>query len=193
MYRFLSAVDVEQIKKSRVVAFPTDTVPALCARPDDGPGLEQLFILKQRPLQKSLMLMLPDLSWVSHYFEPTPDQWSMINRNAPGKITFILPLKVTVSLPPYLYQVVGDQQYVGFRCPDHAIAQEILSVTGPLAQTSLNLSGEGSIQNSDAISFKTALDFVFPFHNHPQLASTIVRLDHGGIEYIRHGAGELIL
>ncbi len=176
-----------------MLAFPTDTVPALCARPDDATALEQLFSLKQRPLQKSLMLMLPDLSWLSDYFEPTSDQWQIINRNSPGKITFILPLKATVSLSPYLYQVSGDHQYVGFRCPDHAVAQEILRVTGPLAQTSLNLSGEGPTQNSDDIAFKSALDFVFPFHNHTQSASTIVRLDQGKVEYVRHGAGELIL
>lgn len=122
-----------------VVSFPTDTVPALAARPDLA---ELIFQVKQRSQDKPLILMgaTPDALWP--YVEGTEEElliWQNIAQQYwPGALTLVLPAsaKVSVAMNPI------DPSTIGIRVPNCAIAQQILARTGPMATTSANLSGQ---------------------------------------------------
>lgn len=127
------------IAGNQVVSFPTDTVPALAARPDQA---ELIFQTKQRSQDKPLILMgaTPDALWP--YVKGTVEElliWQNIAQQYwPGALTLVLPAstKVSVAMNPL------DPSTIGIRVPNCAIAQQILARTGPMATTSANLSGQ---------------------------------------------------
>lgn len=118
------------------VLFPTDTVPALAIRPF---AAERIWALKRRPAHKPLILMGADLAqleqalsfpWMPEWIEEGERVW-------PGPITLVLPV------PGPLCQALnpgGDS--LGLRVPACPMTQALLRESGPLASTSVNLSGQ---------------------------------------------------
>lgn len=132
----------------RLISFPTDTVPALAARPDRA---ELIFVAKQRSLDKPLILMASDVTELWNYVAGTEAEqqaWREVaQRYLPGALTLVLPASDRV--PPTLNP--RDPASIGVRVPNHAIAQAILAQTGPLATTSVNRSGDPPLQTMPEI------------------------------------------
>ncbi len=131
-----------------LISFPTDTVPALAARPDRA---DLIFTTKQRSLDKPLILMAAQVSDLWPYVIGTKAErqvWQQIaDRYLPGALTLVLPAsdRVPVTLNP------TNPATIGVRVPDHPIARAILSETGALATTSANLSGQPALQTMSDI------------------------------------------
>lgn len=194
---------VAAVQTGELVSFPTDTVPALAARPEVG---DRIYTAKERSPDKPLILMGASLDDLRPYVSGTEDelaQWSAIAAQYwPGALTLVLP--ASDRLPPAINpQNTGT---VGLRIPDHALARHLLARTGPLATTSANRSGEPPLATMAAIeaSFpqvftlaETAraeiyalLKAAIPPQNQPQgsgLPSTVVRWRGGGWEVLRSG------
>ncbi|WP_216916580.1 MULTISPECIES: Sua5/YciO/YrdC/YwlC family protein [unclassified Synechococcus] len=118
------------------VLFPTDTLPALACRPA---AAALLWRLKQRPADKPLILMGADLPqliavlgvpWQEAWLEQARSSW-------PGAVTLVLP--VTGALTDHLHP--GGTS-LGLRVPACEQARELLRLSGPLATTSANRSGQ---------------------------------------------------
>lgn len=122
-----------------VVSFPTDTVPALAIRPEQA---DQLFAVKQRPADKSLVLMganSEDLWPFTQGSSADRNVWQQVTQQFwPGALTLVLPASERVPLVMH----PTDPTTIGLRVPNCAIARDILTQTGPLATTSANLSGQ---------------------------------------------------
>ncbi len=124
------------LAEGEAVLFPTDTLPALAARPEAAALLWQL---KQRPADKPLILMGADLPqlvealgvpWQQPWIEQARLSW-------PGAVTLVLP--IAGSLTSHLHP--GGTS-LGLRVPACEPARELLRLSGPLATTSANRSGE---------------------------------------------------
>lgn len=118
------------------VLFPTDTLPALACRPA---AAALLWRLKQRPADKPLILMGADLPqlitvlgvpWQEAWLEQARSSW-------PGAVTLVLP--VSGALTDHLHP--GGTS-LGLRVPACERARELLRLSGPLATTSANRSGQ---------------------------------------------------
>lgn len=139
-----------------LVSFPTDTVPALSTRPDYA---DLIFAAKQRPPEKPLILMGASFLDLRSYIEGTKSEletWqALTERYWPGQLTLVLPAsdRTPKNLNPL------STGTLGIRVPNHPIALEILSKTGPLATTSANLSGQPPLttQPDIAQTFPSAL------------------------------------
>ncbi len=188
-----SATEITLIKRANILAIPTDTVAGLCAPLKNHNAIEKLFQLKQRPITKTMMLLLPDYLTATQLFEITPWQANIIQLNSPGQISFLLPLQASIELSPHLYSQTDEERIAGFRIPASPEAQAILKITGPLAQTSLNISGQPPITSSDEIPFQNDIDFIYPFHDLEQTPSTIVRLYEQHFQIVRQGKSSLAL
>ncbi len=122
-----------------LVSFPTDTVPALATRPEHA---ELIYVAKQRPPEKPLILMGASLSDLLPYVwgdDRAVSAWqSLTQRYWPGQLTLVLPAsqRVPSALNP---QNTGT---LGIRVPNHPAAIDLLARSGPLATTSANLSGQ---------------------------------------------------
>jgi L-threonylcarbamoyladenylate synthase len=118
------------------VLFPTDTLPALACRPA---AAALLWRLKQRPADKPLILMGADLpQLIAVLGVPWQEAWlEQARRSWPGAVTLVLP--VTGALTDHLHP--GGTS-LGLRVPACEPARELLRLSGPLATTSANRSGQ---------------------------------------------------
>ncbi|MCC7359947.1 MAG: threonylcarbamoyl-AMP synthase [Anaerolineales bacterium] len=120
-----------------LVAFPTDTVygvGALAFRPEP---VQRLYTVKGRSTDKAIAVLVgrdSDLANVAAHL--TPAARILARRFWPGSITLVVPRH------PNLPEVVSALPTVGVRLPDHPVARALLELTGPLAVTSANRSGE---------------------------------------------------
>ena len=133
-----------RLAAGEAVLFPTDTLPALAARPEDA---ALLWRLKARPADKPLILMGADLDQlVAALGVPWQEPWLELARRCwPGAVTLVLPITgaITGRLHP------GGTS-IGLRVPACAQALELLRCTGPLATTSANRSGEPAATTAPA-------------------------------------------
>lgn len=141
---------VDQVRSGTSLAsFPTDTVPALAARPDQG---DRIYATKQRPADKPLILMGATLNDLLPFVRGSADDiavWqSMADRYWPGALTLVLPASDRV--PPAMNPLQTGT--LGIRVPDHALARHLLAQTGPLATTSVNRSGQPPLEDMDEIA-----------------------------------------
>lgn len=131
-----------------LISFPTDTVPALAARPDQA---ALIFEVKQRSLDKPLILMAATITDLWTYVTGSAEErriWQQVaDHYLPGALTLVLPASdhVPAGMNP------KDPSTIGVRVPDRAVARAILSRTGPLATTSANRSGQSPLLTMEEI------------------------------------------
>lgn len=127
-----------------LISFPTDTVPALAAAPA---AAERIYAFKQRPPDKPLILMGASFADLSIYVlgsEAERTAWQSVTAQYwPGPLTLVLP--ASDRLPNAMNP--AQDGTIGVRVPNQPLAQALLSQTGPLATTSVNLSGQPPLQS----------------------------------------------
>jgi len=124
--------------RGKVVVFPTDTVYGIGALLDDPDGIAKIYRIKHRDEQKPLAILVGEIEAIYPFVrEIGPEAKRIMEEYWPGELTLIfekasdLPGSLTLNLPT-----------IGFRMPDSEIALAILRRFGPLATTSINLSGQ---------------------------------------------------
>ncbi|MCA1903715.1 MAG: L-threonylcarbamoyladenylate synthase [Cyanobacteria bacterium KgW148] len=131
-----TAVVVAGARSGTVVAFPTDTVPALAVLPGLG---TKIYHLKQRSIHKPLVLMAASWSQLQDFIQGRHPQWEqVVSDYLPGALTIVLPAR--------------EQDTIGMRIPQSTIALGILQQTGPLLTTSANISGKTPLLTMTAIA-----------------------------------------
>ena len=174
-----------RLRSGEPVLFPTDTLPALASRPECA---AQLWELKQRPQNKPLILMgasAEDL-WRWLGMEPEPAWRQLASQHWPGALTLVVP--ATRDLVEPLHPG-GDS--LGLRVPACQQARELLRLSGPLATTSANRSGEEpSLTAAQAAERfpQVARLAPEPWPEPSGMASTVVRWSQGEWQMLRQGA-----
>jgi L-threonylcarbamoyladenylate synthase len=136
-------------RAGKLVSFPTDTVPALAALPEQA---ELIFTAKQRSQDKPLILMAATAEDLWSYVKGNNDEYriwqEVVDKYWAGALTLVLPASELVpkTMNP------NDSTTIGIRVPESAIAQTILAQTGPLATTSVNLSGQPALHTMAEIA-----------------------------------------
>lgn len=129
-----------------VVLLPTDTLPALAARPEHA---ARIWTLKQRPSEKPLILMGADLEQLRQYLAvPWHQAWLEQAGHAwPGPVTLVLPIAGATT------QLLNPRGHsLGLRVPACDAMRAVLRLSGPLATTSVNRSGDPpAIERHEAI------------------------------------------
>lgn len=134
---------INSAKAGKLISFPTDTVPALATIPTQA---ELIYAAKQRSLDKPLILMAAKGEDLWDYVQGSESEYKIwqkvVNKYWPGALTLVLPAsdKVPKVMNP------TDTITIGIRVPNHTVAQTILAQTGPMATTSVNLSGQPALQ-----------------------------------------------
>ena len=172
--------------KSKVIAFPTDTVYGVGALIGDIDAISKIYELKKRDYSKPLAILVDekDVSKYAYNFEGKVKE--IAYKYWPGALTIILKKKEIIS-----DFVTSNLDTVGLRMPNSNIALKLTSQFGPLATTSVNISGSSPINNKDEIIkyFKDYIDYIIkeeePSSNK---SSSVIRvLDNGEIEVLRKG------
>lgn len=177
---------IEKAMASQVVSFPTDTLPALAVKPSHS---ELIFELKQRSLEKPLILMTSSIEEIWQYVKGTPEElniWqNLAQQHLPGALTMVLP--ASDKIPPTMNPL--NPHSIGVRVPKDAIAQEILRKTGALATTSANLSGESALTDMYDIADKFPSVYALEVKNLKisGIASTVVKWTGSDWQILRQG------
>ena len=145
---------VQTLAEGKLVVFPTETVYGVGAYARHAAGVEKLFLAKGRSQQAPLTLAIKSAEEILDYVaSPGRLAERLARRCWPGPVTLILdlperPPKTTDEgllgqLPESVQRVVAPNGTLGLRVPAHPTVLDILSMlTGPIALTSANLSGE---------------------------------------------------
>lgn len=134
---------IDLLQQGEVVAIPTDTVYGVAADGYSESAVEKLFVAKDRPSGKAIMLLLgdyEDMRKVSSQISPTAER--LAQRFWPGGLTLVI--RGGEMLPPNLR---AETDTIGVRLPNSNVVREIVRRLGrPIAATSANLSGGANPQ-----------------------------------------------
>jgi L-threonylcarbamoyladenylate synthase len=174
----LAAV-VAAARSGRVVAFATDTVPAVAVRAEER---SLLYGLKGRSPDKPLILMAAHVLDLEPFVLLHEEPRRVVERYWPGAVTVVLPATpLGCTLNP-------GQDTLGVRIPNHGGAIALLQQTGPLLTTSANRSGTPPLVALAAIAQQFPGIWVW---DGPQggsgLPSTVVAWTKAGWQILRQG------
>ena len=170
-------------ERGGVVVIPTETVYGLAVRPDEA-GVAKIFDIKGRASDKSLQLLVPDISWLDRLARPTPDARRVAEAFWPGPLTLVL-----LASDDAPRAVVRDGT-IGLRQPAHPLALELLARTGPLAASSANRSGDHPLPSVAQIRevFGDRVDAYLDGGYIDGASSTVVAMTGTEVEILRSGA-----
>ncbi|PVD23424.1 hypothetical protein C0Q70_16693 [Pomacea canaliculata] len=184
------------LREGKVVGVPTDTVYALAASCKHPASITRLYHVKGRPPEKPICLCLASLDQLAAVNPPfSPLLWDFMKRCYPGGISCVVPKGDWLQRLGLgeAAKLLGTKDNICIRVPDCAPLAYIVSLAGPVAVTSANISGgEDSIHHSmvvDTLGHK--IDAMVCDGKSKELApSTVVNcmnIDKGHISYLREG------
>ena len=169
---------------NKVLIFPTDTVYGMGVSIYDKEGQDAIYQIKGRPTNKRLSVLCASLEDVDKIAVLTDDAIKLINEIMPGALTIILKSKEEI-VSSYIYDTIA------VRIPNHPVALRILKENGPMATTSVNLSGDSPMNDYIDIykKFNEKVYYIYPNAEViSNVSSTIVDLTVNPYTVIREGS-----
>jgi len=150
---------VHILKQGGIIAYPTEAVFGLGCLPDKAESIKKLLQLKQRPVEKGLILLAADLSQFEPYISPLEnDVLQKIQSSWPGPNTWVVPASPrTPSL------IRGKFQSIAIRVSAHPVVREIcLQCNSAIISTSANMTGKNMSYSAFDVRlhFKDQLDYI---------------------------------
>lgn len=132
---------VDALRRGGVVAYPTEAVWGLGCDPFNEAAVVRLLALKQRPVDKGLILVAADTGQLDALVDwaALPDERrATVLASWPGAHTWTVP--VTAQVPAWIR---GSHASVAVRVSDHPTVVALCGAFGgPLVSTSANLTGQ---------------------------------------------------
>lgn len=118
-----------------VIAYPTEGVWGLGCLPESEMAVQRLLSLKQRPVEKGLILVAASMEQLDPYLDSLDKQDRIkLKQCWPGPVTFLIP--DNGMAPPW---IIGSHSSVALRVSAHPVVKELcLAIDGPLVSTSAN-------------------------------------------------------
>ena len=137
---------LEILTSGGLVAFPTDTVYGLGALAYDAAAVGEIYVVKGRGLEKAIPILISDYSQLERVASGTNHIVRRLSDKFwPGALTMVVPRH------PMIPDAVTPLQTVGVRIPNLETTRELLRLTGPLAVTSANISGQSSPSTAQGV------------------------------------------
>ncbi|MEX0739270.1 MAG: L-threonylcarbamoyladenylate synthase [Pseudohongiella sp.] len=163
-----------QIKKAArvvdaggVIAYPTEAVWGLGCDPDNRDACLALLQIKQRPVEKGMILVAASVAQFATLLAPLPQAQQQILQQAwagqsrTGPITFLVP-DAHDQVP---WWVKGEHSAVALRVSLHPLVQQLCAAIGaPLVSTSANIAGAPAATTRLKVekALGAQLDYVLP-------------------------------
>lgn len=145
---------IELVQAGEVIAYPTEAVYGLGCDPLQQQAVLKLLAIKQRPVEKGLILVAANYSQLLPYVD---DQAIPLERRSaifscwPGHVSWVLP--ASKSAPAW---ITGQHTCIAVRVSAHPVVRELcLALNHPLVSTSANRAGQDAIR--DLAELDTAL------------------------------------
>ena len=145
----------ECIQQGNLLAYPTEAVWGLGCDPFNEHAVTQILAIKQRPIEKGMIVIAPNLASITEFFAPLPEHCqppiltSWRNNSSQNQATtwlFPIPQHLPVSIPDW---VTGGRATLAIRLiqqPNIAkLCEQLISPANPygfLISTSCNPTGQ---------------------------------------------------
>lgn len=125
----------EILDEGGVIAYPTEAVFGLGCDPHNSEAVTRLLNIKQRPINKGLILIASDFNQLTPYIDNiSAEAMAKVQSSWPGPYTWIFP---KASDTPYW--LTGDHDGVAVRVTAHPIAARLCEAFGgAIVSTSAN-------------------------------------------------------
>lgn len=187
---------VQTLVEGKLVVFPTETVYGVGASARSVEGVERLLEAKGRSIDAPFALAIKSAEEALDY---VPELGRMAQRLArrcwPGPVTLVVDHQseqgLVGRLPERVRQAVVPNGTLGLRVPAHQAVLEVLKMlTGPIALTSANLTGEPDAVNAEQAIASLGDHVALVINDGPSRygqPSTVVRTIGEKCECIREG------
>lgn len=158
-------------QSSGVFSYPTEAVFGLGCDPDNQTAVEKILELKQRSMEKGLILIASDFSQVEKYLQPLSEK--QLEFTKPSQTTYIYPALETA--PRWL---TGDFNSLAVRISKLPIIQELCkTLDSALVSTSANLSGQEPGRTCAEVDsvFHNKIDAILDGETGDLLTPTVIR------------------
>ncbi len=173
----------EVLERGGLVAYPTDTFYGIGCDLYNKKGIQLIYRLKNRPLNKPFSLVCDSLKKISRYAIVSNYAYKTMRRFLPGPYTFIL--EGTKLVPKIM---LTKRKTVGIRVPNNKICLAIVQVFGrPIISTSAGYDDPQSIKEA----YESYLDLVIDGGELYPSPSSVVSLIDDMPEVIREGKGDV--
>lgn len=143
-----------------VIAYPTEAVYGLGCDPMDEDAVLRILALKQRPIEKGMILVAADFNQLQDFIQPvSAELLAQLEKSWPGHVTWVLPARADV--PEFL---TGAHDTLAVRVTAHAQTAALCrAFGGPIVSTSANISGLRPARNSHQVHWQIPeVDYVMP-------------------------------
>ena len=173
-----------KLNKGDVIIFPTDTVYGIGAKISDIEALEKVYEIKKRPKEKRLAVLCGSIDDIEKIAVLNDDAKKLIENFMPGALTVILKSKEEFR-NDFIFETVA------VRIPNHELALRILRENGPMATSSVNVSGSKPLNDYIEIVKRFSDEVLYVYPNaleSSKVSSTIVDLSKGDCTVVREGS-----
>ncbi len=171
---------VEQLKKGKLVIYPTESSYALGGDYTNRDVIEKISELKKRPENKEYGVIISSPRMAKNYATLNEIEEKILKELMPAPLTLVARRNIPDAL----------SREIAFRIPSNKIALDLVKTfKKPVIATSANLSGERPIFNP-----KTAIEKFPKVHIinegvlDERVPSTIIRVYRGYLEILRKGS-----
>ena len=140
-----------------IIAYPTESVYGLGCDPHNFFAVEKLLQLKQRPVEKGLILIAANIEQLQPYIIASSEELEKIASRQIPPTTWLVKPSVLTS-----YWISGQHEKVAVRITQHPIARRLCEQLGqPLVSTSANPGGKPPARSclKTRIYFGNRIDF----------------------------------
>lgn len=178
---------VHVLEQGGTILYPTDTVWGLGCDALNAGAVDRVFALKQRPREKSLIVLLADARDILQYVAaPPPDVIALVESfDRPTTVVY----DGALEFPDNVLAADGS---IGIRVTTDPFCKALIKrLRRPLVSTSANLSGmpPASVFNDIAQEIVQGADYVVQYRrddNSVRPSSRVVRMDdEGNMEVLR--------
>ena len=148
------------LKAGGVIAYPTEGVWGLGCVWTDETAIKEILRLKQRPLEKGMIILCSQLSDIESYLLPlTSEHIQQIEQDYPHPVTWILPCKLSISP-----SVRGQHHSIAVRFSRHPQVKDLCAKVGPIISTSANPTGLSAAMTALEVRhyFQDQLSYILP-------------------------------
>ena len=171
---------LDTLGRSGVVLFPSDTVLGLGCDATNQDAVNKIFLIKNRPKNKSLIALVSDTEMLTTYVESVPETVHEILKDVSSPTTIVYPKAKGIAA-----MATAEDGSMAFRIPKSGFALDLVKSFGkPIIATSANLSGEPIPENESQVDRRILeqVDYVVPLKSdtYPVRPSRIIQLTIDG-------------
>ena len=134
----------KQLKAGKVIAYPTEAVYGLGCDPLNEQAVMHLLHIKQRPIEKGLILIAASIQQLEPYLILNDEIRARITPTWPGAVTWVIPAQNNV--PTWL---TGEHNTLAVRVTAHPIAQQLCACYGgAVVSTSANATTQPAMKTA---------------------------------------------